>query len=338
MHMYALNRANSLWLPTVSLSALSFSCVLLASGCGPAENILPLYLSAAAAAIAAMIWGIGLAWRDESGQNIRFKVFLYRPANAITAVRFLLTLSGIALALGGAWYGAVCLGLGFGMDFLDGAAARREMKSRPQADPVPTARVLGPWYDAESDALALFLAGWALVMVGGAPLALLAPVVARYAFGLFFSFVPGAPRFPAWYRWYSKTAAALLQVWMVAAWSARMLLPGSGFAPYINGPALSLVVLLISASFILETYFRLVYISVLFRLKEGSGLLVSFLRYYRIPLRFRRAQRLYGQFLKPGDLVFDVGAHLGGRIAVFHRLGCRLVASFPSPWGAGKDR
>jgi FkbM family methyltransferase len=89
------------------------------------------------------------------------------------------------------------------------------------------------------------------------------------------------------------------------------------------------VVLLISASFILETYFRLVYISALFRLKEGSGLFVSFLRYYRFPFRWRRAERMYGQFLEPGDLVFDAGAHLGGRIAVFHRLGCRVVAFEP---------
>ena len=29
--------------------------------------------------------------------------------------------------------------------------------------------------------------------------------------------------------------------------------------------------------------------------------------------------RLYGQFVQPGDLVFDIGAHVGGRTAAFRR-------------------
>jgi FkbM family methyltransferase len=41
--------------------------------------------------------------------------------------------------------------------------------------------------------------------------------------------------------------------------------------------------------------------------------------------------RLYAQFLKPGDLVFDVGSHVGDRIAAFRRLGCRVVACEPNP-------
>lgn len=37
----------------------------------------------------------------------------------------------------------------------------------------------------------------------------------------------------------------------------------------------------------------------------------------------------YGRFLKPGDLVFDVGANVGGRAKVFLHLGCRVIAVEP---------
>jgi FkbM family methyltransferase len=41
--------------------------------------------------------------------------------------------------------------------------------------------------------------------------------------------------------------------------------------------------------------------------------------------------RLHGHFVRPGDLVFDVGAHVGDRVASFHRLGARVVAVEPQP-------
>lgn len=41
--------------------------------------------------------------------------------------------------------------------------------------------------------------------------------------------------------------------------------------------------------------------------------------------------RLYGQFIKRGDLAFDVGAHVGDRVASFRRLGARVVAVEPQP-------
>lgn len=37
----------------------------------------------------------------------------------------------------------------------------------------------------------------------------------------------------------------------------------------------------------------------------------------------------YGQFVKAGDLCFDVGANLGSRVQAFRRLGCRVVALEP---------
>ena len=41
--------------------------------------------------------------------------------------------------------------------------------------------------------------------------------------------------------------------------------------------------------------------------------------------------RLYSQFVRPGDLVFDIGAHVGDRIAALRRLGARVVAVEPQP-------
>jgi FkbM family methyltransferase len=40
---------------------------------------------------------------------------------------------------------------------------------------------------------------------------------------------------------------------------------------------------------------------------------------------------LYAQFLKPGDLAIDVGAHVGDRVASFRRLGARVIALEPQP-------
>ena len=41
--------------------------------------------------------------------------------------------------------------------------------------------------------------------------------------------------------------------------------------------------------------------------------------------------RLYSHFVRQGDLVFDIGSHVGDRIGSFRRLGCRVVAVEPQP-------
>jgi len=41
--------------------------------------------------------------------------------------------------------------------------------------------------------------------------------------------------------------------------------------------------------------------------------------------------RLYTRFIRRGDLVFDIGAHVGDRVASFRRLGARVVAVEPQP-------
>lgn len=41
--------------------------------------------------------------------------------------------------------------------------------------------------------------------------------------------------------------------------------------------------------------------------------------------------RLHGGLVRRGDLVFDIGAHVGDRVASFQRLGARVVAVEPQP-------
>lgn len=47
--------------------------------------------------------------------------------------------------------------------------------------------------------------------------------------------------------------------------------------------------------------------------------------------RHAAMDRLYEAFLAPGDLAFDIGAHVGDRVSSFRRLGARVVALEPQP-------
>lgn len=51
--------------------------------------------------------------------------------------------------------------------------------------------------------------------------------------------------------------------------------------------------------------------------------------YYGDKVRAAAMDRLHGNFVQPGELVFDVGAHVGDRVASFRRLGARVVAVEP---------
>ena len=53
--------------------------------------------------------------------------------------------------------------------------------------------------------------------------------------------------------------------------------------------------------------------------------------YYGDPAHEDRMAALYARFVKPDDLVFDIGAHVGDRIGAFRRLGARVVALEPQP-------
>lgn len=61
------------------------------------------------------------------------------------------------------------------------------------------------------------------------------------------------------------------------------------------------------------------------------GVLRSLRIYYGDRKRRNAMDALYRRFLRPGDLAFDVGAHVGDRVASFRRLGARVVAVEPQP-------
>jgi FkbM family methyltransferase len=61
------------------------------------------------------------------------------------------------------------------------------------------------------------------------------------------------------------------------------------------------------------------------------GLQRSLEVYYGDAARDAAMDALYAGFVKPGDLAFDVGSHVGDRIGSFRRLGARVVALEPQP-------
>jgi FkbM family methyltransferase len=77
---------------------------------------------------------------------------------------------------------------------------------------------------------------------------------------------------------------------------------------------------------------------------RAFGVARSLAMYYGVPFRARRLRRFYSQFVRPGALCFDVGAHAGNRVRCFRKLGARVVAVEPQPdfvrilrWLYGRD-
>jgi FkbM family methyltransferase len=65
--------------------------------------------------------------------------------------------------------------------------------------------------------------------------------------------------------------------------------------------------------------------------RTARGVIRSLRIYYGDRSRAAAMDRLYGGFVQRGDLVFDIGAHVGDRVASFRRLGARTVAVEPQP-------
>ena len=65
--------------------------------------------------------------------------------------------------------------------------------------------------------------------------------------------------------------------------------------------------------------------------RTARGIIRSLRIYYGDRSRAAAMDRLYGAFVRRGDLVFDIGAHVGDRVASFRRLGARVVAVEPQP-------
>lgn len=67
------------------------------------------------------------------------------------------------------------------------------------------------------------------------------------------------------------------------------------------------------------------------RTQRTLGLARSLFIYHAIPGRQSRLRKIYRQFVSAGDLVFDLGAHVGNRTRAFNALGCRVIAVEPHP-------
>ena len=345
MRLYAFNRVNTTWTPLVSvlLTAAAVVPALQSGNAVPTTVLLSTAVLPVATVASIVLFGIGVflagAGEDRSVSPIALlRGLVVRPANAVTLLRFALIAAAVLTVHRTPGGAAILVAVGFGTDFVDGALARREANhseanrhdNSVTAVPVPVARRIGPWLDAESDALALYLAGVASWVLGWAPWIMLVPVTARYFFGAFFSLVPIAPDFPGWYRWYSKSAAAILQMTVVLVW-----ITGgfglTGIASATRTAVLPGAAVIIGISFLLETLFRFRKFSLLFPPPLRRGLVTSYLVYYTIPFRAGRAAQFYRQIVSPESLVFDIGAHIGNRIRCFDSIGARTIAFEPQP-------
>lgn len=67
------------------------------------------------------------------------------------------------------------------------------------------------------------------------------------------------------------------------------------------------------------------------RIAEELALARSILLYHGDAAKAAAMDALHARFVRPGDLAFDIGAHVGDRAASFRRLGARVVAVEPQP-------
>lgn len=65
-------------------------------------------------------------------------------------------------------------------------------------------------------------------------------------------------------------------------------------------------------------------------LKQEIGMLRSRM-IYNNPVKRMRLHRFYHQWIHPGNLCFDIGAHIGAQSATWLNLGARVVALEPNP-------
>ena len=66
-------------------------------------------------------------------------------------------------------------------------------------------------------------------------------------------------------------------------------------------------------------------------IRAAWGVIRSLRIYYGDRDRRGALDRHYGRYVDRGDLVFDIGSHVGDRVAAFRRLGARVIAIEPQP-------
>ena len=67
------------------------------------------------------------------------------------------------------------------------------------------------------------------------------------------------------------------------------------------------------------------------QLARALGFARSLAIYHGLPWRTRALRRHYAAFLGPGDLAFDIGAHVGNHARCFAAMGVRVIAIEPQP-------
>lgn len=66
-------------------------------------------------------------------------------------------------------------------------------------------------------------------------------------------------------------------------------------------------------------------------IREKLGIFRSVMMYYGKPFNRSKLANFYKQFVNPGDLCFDIGAHLGNRTDAWNRLKANVIAVEPQP-------
>jgi len=79
------------------------------------------------------------------------------------------------------------------------------------------------------------------------------------------------------------------------------------------------------------TYHSNVVYHLLNSIQQSLGFTWSFLIYYGLPFHHQALTRIYAPFIRPSDLCFDIGTHLGDRVRAWSKLGARIIALEPHP-------
>jgi len=278
-------------------------------------------------------WGLDLARR---GWKLTWPMIFRRPANIATLTRLIFGLGAVALARVGIgqenWF-VLLLGMSaFVFDGVDGFLARRFSGSGEQGGELQRRQErFGGWLDMESDSLLFLIFGgwiyWHMPGIGGGATA--AVGLFRYVFGVIFLLPPWrlAPNLK--FRWFAKTIAALVQIGIVALWIGG-LFPETIPPRVLDWVGIGMVTGL-GISFGFEGILRIKEFQSLGSKAYRRAIAKSMVVYQGIPGRQRRIRRMYRQFVQPGSLAIDVGAHVGNRIRGWSAMGVRSIGVEPQP-------
>lgn len=290
-----------MWLLVHSLLVTGLAAAALAGA-----PLQPVAAALAAESVVAFLWLFA-----EGGVPAR------RPANAVTSIRAAVGIVALVVVALGAGPKALVVAVTYGLlvlgeisDFTDGYLARRLG---------PTA--FGARLDMETDALFMLVLSIAAVAWYGLPRWIIVSGLLRFAVALPFFLLP-EPRFPRAFSLFAKIGCAASAVALLVT-----LAPPAPAWLRMTGAVFSVAVL--STSFLTEAVIRVQNALADRRAPSGRGLARSFLTYYGVPFRLFRMKRFYRRFVKPGDLVMDVGAHVGNRVRALRSLGARVVAVEP---------